>query len=244
MTQPIRYTLSPAAEPAAHLFHVSCRVAQPDDRPALRPARVDSGNYLIRDFARHIVAIPRRSRRQPVPLTKLDKHTWQAAPVGANRLTCTTRVYAWDLSVRGAHLDRTRLLQQHQRLPARHRPGAQPCLLDPAARRPRMRRLARGDGAAAGGRKDKGKRGFGRYRAIDYDELIDHPVEMGTFAGALQGLRHPPHDDRHQRPPRLRRRALGLDGRPEEDLRMADRFFGDRQAPMDRYVFLVMARRR
>ena len=45
---------------------------------------------------------------KPVPLVKLDKHTWQAAPLKPKQaLTLHYEVYAWDLSVRGAHLDTT-----------------------------------------------------------------------------------------------------------------------------------------
>ena len=89
-----------------------------------------------------------------------------------------------DLSVRGAHLDRTHgffngtsvflrvIGQEDGALPAR----------PAAARRPRMRGLARVTALpSAEERKGKAKHGFGRYRAADYDELIDHPVEMGTF---------------------------------------------------------------
>ncbi|MGJ8498439.1 hypothetical protein, partial [Glaesserella parasuis] len=41
-----------------------------------------------------------------VAVKKLDKHTWQTAPCKA-ALTLHYQVYAWDLSVRTAHLDRT-----------------------------------------------------------------------------------------------------------------------------------------
>ena len=242
MTTPIRYTLSPA-EPAAHRYHVSCRVAQPDpagQRFAL-PAWIP-GSYLIRDFARHIVAIRAEAGGKPVPLTKLDKHTWQAAPVKAKQaLTLHYEVYAWDLSVRGAHLDRThgffngtsvflRVIGQEDA----------PCLLDllpPADRECAGWRVATALPPAEE-RKGKAKRGFGRYRAADYDELIDHPVEMGTFTLARFKACGIPHE-------------IAITGRHDCDLERltADlkkicewqiRFFGE-PAPMDRYVFLVMA---
>jgi predicted metalloprotease with PDZ domain len=38
------------------------------------------------------------------------------------------------------------------------------------------------------------KRGFGRYRAASYDELIDHPVEMGDFVLATFDACNVPHD--------------------------------------------------
>jgi predicted metalloprotease with PDZ domain len=41
----------------------------------------------------------------------------------------------------------------------------------------------------------KAKRyGFGSYQAANYDELIDHPVEMGDFALATFKAHGVPHD--------------------------------------------------
>ncbi|HCV13064.1 MAG TPA: peptidase M61, partial [Candidatus Accumulibacter sp.] len=105
---PIRYSIVPS-KPAAHLLEVRCTLPEPageGQRFAL-PAWIP-GSYLIRDFARHILAIRAESGGQPVALRKLDKHTWQAAPIAGGRDLCVIyEVYAWDLSVRGAHVDQT-----------------------------------------------------------------------------------------------------------------------------------------
>jgi predicted metalloprotease with PDZ domain len=80
--------------------------------------------------------------------------------------------------------------------------------------------------------------GFGRYRAENYDELIDHPVEMGTFTLATFTACGVPHE-------------IAITGRHDCDLERltADlkkicewqiRFFGE-PAPMKKYVFLVTA---
>ena len=80
--------------------------------------------------------------------------------------------------------------------------------------------------------------GFGSYRAADYDELIDHPVEMGEFALATFKACGVPHD-------------IVVTGRQHADLdrlcrdlkilcEWQIRLFGE-PAPMDRYVFLVTA---
>src|SRR5215468_2222802 len=101
---PIRYSIIPRS-PHAHLFEVSCTVDDPDPNgqafalPAWAP-----GSYLIRDFARNVVAVEAHSGRRPVPVVKIDKHTWVAAST-PGPLTLTLEVYAWDLSVRAAHLD-------------------------------------------------------------------------------------------------------------------------------------------
>ena len=78
---PIRYAIAPLA-PEAHLFAVTVTVSEPD--PAGQrftlPAWIP-GSYMIRDFARHIVRIRADAGGREVPLTKLDKQGWQAAPV-------------------------------------------------------------------------------------------------------------------------------------------------------------------
>ena len=107
-TATIRYTLCPA-KPDAHLFAATCTVSRPhpDGQCFSLPAWIP-GSYLIRDFSRHIVSIRAEADGKPVPLTKQDKHTWQATPLKAKQaLTVHYEIYAWDLSVRGAHLDRS-----------------------------------------------------------------------------------------------------------------------------------------
>ena len=103
---PIRYRIA-ARHPEAHLFEVSVTVERPDPagQTFTLPAWIP-GSYMIREFARHVVRISARCGRRAVALEKLDKHTWRAAPCDG-ALTVQCEVYAWDLSVRGAHLDTT-----------------------------------------------------------------------------------------------------------------------------------------
>jgi predicted metalloprotease with PDZ domain len=233
---PIRYRVLPT-RPGAHVFQVRCIVEQPDgggQRFAL-PAWIP-GSYMIREFARHIVRIEARCGRKAVPLRKLDKHTWQAEACDGP-LIVDADIYAWDLSVRAAHLDTThaffngtslflRVLGQEER----------PCEVE--LLRPRGRGYARWRVATTLRRKRAPAYGFGLYAARDYDELIDHPVEMGTFTLAQFKAHGVPHDiaitGRHQADIDRLRRDLQRICEWHIDL------FG-RPAPMDRYLFLVMA---
>ncbi len=81
LTAPLRYRLLPS-DPAAHHFEVSCTVPQPapDGQRFALPAWIP-GSYLIREFARHVIAIRAEADGKAVRLKKLDKHSWQAAPV-------------------------------------------------------------------------------------------------------------------------------------------------------------------
>jgi predicted metalloprotease with PDZ domain len=105
--KPIRYTIVPK-QPVAHLFEVTVTVADPD--PAgqrfMLPVWIP-GSYMVREFARNIVTLrATNDAGRKVRVEKTDKHTWQAAPV-KGALTLRYEVYAWDLSVRAAHLDDT-----------------------------------------------------------------------------------------------------------------------------------------
>ena len=236
MTLPIRYTIIPA-RPEAHLYRVTCTVEDPDpsgQRFAL-PAWVP-GSYMIRDFARHVVSIRAESRGRPVTLEKLDKHTWRAQAV-AGPLSVSYEVYAWDLSVRGSHLDTGHGFFNGACVFLRalgHESA--PCeleILRPTGARYRDWRVA-----TAMSRKGAGPFGFGRYVAADYDELIDHPVEMGEFTLASFRACGAAHD-------------IVITGRHRADLarlrrdlkRLCEahiRFFGE-PAPMKRFVFLITA---
>ncbi len=233
---PIHYTIV-LVRPEAHLYRVTCTVDDPDPsgQQFALPAWVP-GSYMIRDFARHVVSIRAESRNRAVALEKLDKHTWRAEPV-AGPLAVSCEVYAWDLSVRGAHLDTghgffngacvfLRVLGQE---------GA-PCELEIV--RPRGARYRNWRVATAMPRKGAKPYGFGAYVASDYEELIDHPVEMGEFALASFRAGGVSHD-------------IVIAGRHAADTRRLQRdlkrlcghhirFFGG-PAPMKRYVFLVTA---
>ena len=240
---PIHYAIRPA-NPEAHLYEVSCCVACPEpagQRFSL-PAWIP-GSYLIRDFARHIVSITAEAGGKPVALSKIDKHTWQAAATdGKQALTLTYTVYAWDLSVRGAHLDRTHAFFNGTSV-FLHVLGQEesPCLVDLQA--PKGKPYAGWQVATALAPAHQGKKcakphGFGLYAAANYEELIDHPVEMGTFTLATFTACGVPHE-------------IAITGRHDCDLERltADlkkicewqiRFFGE-PAPMKKYVFLVTA---
>jgi len=78
MATPHQYCITPR-DPGAHLFEVTVRVANPDPAGQVfsMPAWVP-GSYLIRDLARHVVAIRAESDGQEIALHKTDKSSWQA----------------------------------------------------------------------------------------------------------------------------------------------------------------------
>jgi predicted metalloprotease with PDZ domain len=176
---PVRYRIT-ALHPHAHIFQIACTVTDPD--PAGQAFRLPAwvpGSYLIREFARHFVGMRATCAGAPVDVVKTAKDVWQVAPC-AGELTLVADVYAFDLSVRAAFLDATRGFFNGPSVfvwPVGHE--QRPCELEivaPVGDAFRDWRVATSlprAGASA--------YGFGTYRAASYDELVDHPVEMGTF---------------------------------------------------------------
>ena len=243
MNLPIRYRVF-ARNPRAHLFKVVLTVAEPDAdgcRVSL-PAWIP-GSYMIREFARHIVRIEAHAGHRPVRLEKLDKHTWLAAPC-AGPLTIEYEVYAWDLSVRAAHLDETHgffngtsvFLRVQGSNAARHEIE----IMRPAGRAYAAWRVATSLPRAAA----TPALGFGAYFAGSYDELIDHPVEMGNFALGKFSACGVPHEvvitGRHDC--ELARLTADLKKVCEAQIRLFHSARATaRDVPFDRYVFLVLA---
>ena len=236
----ISYTIVPG-DLAGHLFAVTLTVAAPapEGQVLALPAWIP-GSYMIREFARNIVSIRAECKGAAVALEKLDKHSWRAAPC-AGPLTVVYDVYAWDLSVRAAHLDRThgffngtsvylRVLGQED---VRHVVDIQRPQ-DPAAKTWRVATALPELGAK--------RYGFGTYAAADYDELIDHPVEMGDFAlGSFKA-----HGVAHDivitgKVPNLDMARLQADLKAICEAQIA--FFEPRtkRAPVSRYVFMTLA---
>jgi predicted metalloprotease with PDZ domain len=236
----IHYTIVPK-DLAGHLFNVTVTVPAPapDGQVFALPAWIP-GSYMIREFARNIVRIRAESNGAGVTLTKLDKHSWRAAPV-AGPLTLHYEVYAWDLSVRAAHLDQTHGFFNGTSVFLRV-VGQEAGAHEVDIQRP-------GDPAAAGWRvatamKELGAKryGFGTYVAADYDELIDHPVEMGDFALASFKAHGVPHDIVITgRVPNLDMARLQADLKAICEAQIS--FFEPetRRAPVERYVFMTMA---
>ncbi len=196
---PIRYRIEPH-RPEAHLFRVSCTVADPD--PAGQVFRLPAwipGSYMIREFARNIVSLRATDEGgAALAVDKLDKHSWRVRPpAGGGAVVVEYEVYAWDLSVRAAHLDRSHgFFNGTSVFLAAEGRRERECLVDilaPQAVAGEAWRVITALPRAEGLAGAAPVHGFGLYRAADYDALVDHPVEMGSFTLAAfeaGGVRH------------------------------------------------------
>jgi len=245
---PVQYLVS-LADVDAHLFEITIRVTDPTSTgqrfalPAWTP-----GSYMIREFARHIVAISAQSSDGAVALFKTDKHTWYAAPC-KGPLSLTYQVYAYDTSVRAAYLDARRgfmtgsavlmraLDQPNGPLALRLNDPDDPRLIDwrVATTLPRVAL----ENADPEDPEDLIVGRFGEFVAQNYDELVDHPIEFGRFDVArfeAGGRTH----------------VVVIAGRNDTDLTRLSQDFAQicstqarlfepesRLAPFERYLFLI-----
>lgn len=94
-----------------HIVQVTLKFRAPTDAPTLWLPTWLAGSYLIREFAQHIShvhycvedTVPQRA-------PKHNKNTWQLPDVHAGQMvTVTYPVYCYDVSVRTAYVDGTRL---------------------------------------------------------------------------------------------------------------------------------------
>ena len=222
--------------PASHYFDVSIRIDRPDPAgQALRLPNWIPGSYMIRDFARNLLDLQARGPGGALAIEQVDKSNWRVAPCDG-ALEISYRVYANDLSVRAAHLDHTHGYYNGTSvfLEVVGQSG-QPC--EVLIEKPAPAECEGWRVATSLPRKQADAYGFGMYQAADYDDLIDHPVEMGDFTLVSFEACGVPHD-------------VALTGRFDCDgERLAAdlkaiceyhiRFWGE-PAPMDYYLFQVM----
>lgn len=162
----------------AHLFRVTLTIPEPAAQQTVSLPVWIPGSYLVREFSKNLQNLRARQGRRQAALQQLDKCSWQIDAQPGQALQLQYEVYAFDNSVRTAWLDARRgffngtslclrvhgqegLPHQLQLLPVKGRPDWQ---------------------AATGLTSVKtDKKGFGLYQAADYDELVDCPVELGSF---------------------------------------------------------------
>lgn len=92
-----------------HLIHITLRfLANPTQVLAL-PTWIP-GSYLIREFSKHIEAVKAYDEAGRIlKIQKFEKNKWRLFNTDHELITVEYDVYAYDLSVRGAYVDQTRL---------------------------------------------------------------------------------------------------------------------------------------
>jgi predicted metalloprotease with PDZ domain len=230
----IQYDITPL-KPEAHLFEIRLSIENPSREGQILwlPAWIP-GSYMIRDFAKNIVSFTASSNDQQIAFKKVDKQTWQCAPC-EGMLSVTYTVYAWDMSVRTAHLDTTHAFFNGSSVylavkGREHQPVSINIHLPPGSHYSDWRV------ATTLSNRNTGLFEPGIYFANNYEDLIDHPVEMGNFTESSFNIDGTPHHivitGRQQAD------LARLTGDVEKICRTHVNMFGN-LPEMDRYVFLL-----
>jgi predicted metalloprotease with PDZ domain len=186
---PVHYSVD-ASDVHAHLYRVTLTIARPTKNQRVSLPVWIPGSYMVREFSKHLQKLVGAQDGTTVPLTQLDKCTWQAINTASKPLVLQYEVYAYDNSVRTAWLDTQRGFFNPTSL----------CLqvlgLTDAAHHLHIKATnsiaacAVFTGATA---LKIDKKGFGMYSFSDYDALADTPFELGNCWHAsfvVRGVTH------------------------------------------------------
>ena len=194
----------------SHHYRVTLTVPKPAAEQLLSLPVWIVGSYMVRDFARHLSAFSAQQGRVGLAVEPVDKSTWRVRCTGRGALRLRYRVYAFDTSVRAAFLDADRgffnasslclQVQGQADLPQRLTLGRLPALWQVATSMPleptpaaAAAAMPPGAAAPAPGQVPAAAPAPGQipaaapvpgglvYQAADYDELLDHPFELGRF---------------------------------------------------------------
>jgi predicted metalloprotease with PDZ domain len=171
--QPIRYHVA-MPEPESHEFHITMEIPPLPERQSVEvlfPVWAP-GSYLVRDFSRHLYDLDIRdpAGRKKLDFQRLDKARWRIKTEGRG-VVIRYRVFAFEVSVRTSFLDDSHAFLNGTSLFF---------LLDGESNRPCVLQVEphRGWTLSTALPSRPGQRDA--FRASDYDELVDSPVEVGT----------------------------------------------------------------
>lgn len=182
----INYTIMSHC-PSSHIFNVTLSFEPHTSEQALIMPCWIPGSYTIRDFARHVVQLKLSNDCiDSYEINKINSYTWVLKhlrpQLNLSPVTIEYEVYAWDRSVRGAHLDTTHAFMNLNCL----------CLMVVGQQKgphqvkicmPNLSRPSKEPWRVATTLTpfEIDDFGFGQYSAKSYEALIDHPIEIGCF---------------------------------------------------------------
>jgi predicted metalloprotease with PDZ domain len=222
------------SDPAGHSIDVTMTIASPVAKQTVSMPAWIPGSYMIREFAKNITTLAAEQRGRAVSASKIDKATWRLDCDASAPVTIRYRVYAWDRSVRTNYFDQSRGFVNPAALCLRNDTAPEAsCKLK--VNTPRFAEGVDWKCATSMTSVAVDARGFGDYRAADYDELIDHPLECAAFDEFSFDAGGVPH-------------RVVVSGKHRGDLERLQRdtqricqahidLFGDDCPPFDQYVF-------
>ena len=174
------------ADRHAHQYRVTLTIARPATEQGLSLPVWIPGSYLVREFSRHLSQLRAWQGTREVPLQQTDKSHWVARCGGRAPLRVSAMAYAFDTSVRAAFLDADRGFFNGTSLCLRAEGReSEPHRLEIGAL-PRGWEIATAMVPVPGHART--------FEAADYDELVDHPFELGPFWRGRFQARGVPHE--------------------------------------------------
>lgn len=170
-------------DPRTHLVAVEMEVADVHGPASLVMPSWTPGSYLMREFPRNVVQFEAADGAwKPVPWAKADKNTWRVDPPADGTLRARWIVNADELTVRTSHVDATHasIIGSSVFLYVDGRQG-EPAEVEVHA--PQGWRVTTSLQALS----------ETRFRAADFDELVDSPLEIGTHQlvqWTVEGVTH------------------------------------------------------
>ena len=228
----LHYTITPK-DLHAHLFSVELTLDNPNPLGQVfsLPSWIP-GSYLIRDFSKNIVSIEASSCNEPVQVKKLDKNHWITYPCKES-IRLKYQVYAYDLSVRSAYLTNERAFFNGTSvflLPIGFENESCQLTINPA-----NEKLTLGTWSVATGLSGEN----GCYSAKNYEDLVDHPVEISDFTQLKFQVKDVDHSmvisGNHSSDTERLKQDLEKICKHQVD-------FFDQQMPFNSYVFLTLVR--
>ena len=182
--EPIQYTV---AFPAPHTHYAEITAVVPTSRRPtveLMMAVWTPGSYLVREFERNVEGVAATASGRPLTVEKSDKNRWRITTTGAPTIEVRYRVYGREMSVRTNWIDAGFALLN----------GAPTFMtLTDGLARPHDVTIVPAQGWAKSFTAMPAAGASHRYRAADFDTLVDSPILVGNAAAyefTVDGKRH------------------------------------------------------
>ncbi len=162
----------------AHLFHVTLTIQKPAAKQLVSLPVWIPGSYLVREFSKSLQRLEAHQGQQALDMEQIDKCSWRINCSPGKTMVLRYEVCAFDNSVRAAWLDASRGFVNGTSVFLRVAGQTDSPHQVAVVATPQLKQWHVATGLAP---LKVNANGFGTYAAADYDELVDCPVEMGTF---------------------------------------------------------------
>ena len=178
-------------QPNNHLFNVKLSFSGNGCERNLTLPNWIRGSYMIRDFSRNIVSISASEDLNPLHLEKLNKSNWKV-PACSGEIEVCYQVYAFDLSVRSAHMDNTHAFFNGTSLYLAV-DDLKSLPIKILIVNPELPETSNWTVKTSLNPKSLDDQGFGYFIAENYEEAIDHPVEISQSHDLAFNVGNVPH---------------------------------------------------